>query len=100
MTIRYCPCGREIPPNIQICRECQDIYGIDKNNWPEWLIWQVADIQRELDDDRHAAQIFYDTQAERIVYYPRKSLIEQYDENGYVILRFDESNYKLRKHDK
>ncbi len=46
---RLCPCGKLISPNRRICKECGDIYGFDSAEWPEWLKWQVSDIQRELD---------------------------------------------------
>lgn len=46
---RLCPCGKAILPNRRICKECGDIYGFDSSEWPEWLRWQVSDIQRELD---------------------------------------------------
>lgn len=51
---RLCPCGKTILPNRRICKECGDIYGFDSSEWPEWLRWQVSDIQRELDfDSKH-----------------------------------------------
>jgi hypothetical protein len=50
---RYCPCGKQIRVDRRLCKECADIYGIDKQEWPEWLSWMVSDIQRELDFDRN-----------------------------------------------
>jgi len=48
---RLCPCGKAVLPNRRICKECGSIYGFDSSEWPEWLRWQVSDIQRELDFD-------------------------------------------------
>ena len=48
---RLCPCGKHVLPNRRLCKECAEIYGCDSTEWPEWLRWQVSDIQRELDFD-------------------------------------------------
>ena len=48
---RLCPCGKHVLPNRRLCKECAEIYGCDSAEWPEWLRWQVSDIQRELDFD-------------------------------------------------
>jgi len=48
---RLCPCGEHVLPNRRLCKECVEIYGCDSTEWPEWLRWQVSDIQRELDFD-------------------------------------------------
>ena len=54
---RLCPCGKAVLPNRRICKECGSIYGFDSSEWPEWLRWQVSDIQRELDfDSKHNYQ--------------------------------------------
>ena len=52
MCKRYCVCGRAIPFKRQLCGECLEIYGDDLKEWPEWLRWQVSDIQREIDYER------------------------------------------------
>ncbi len=44
---RYCPCGKEILPNRGICRECGEIYGYDRKEWPAWLLFAVNDATRE-----------------------------------------------------
>ena len=50
---RRCPCGKQIRIDRRLCNECAGIYGINKQEWPEWLRWMVSDIQRELDFDRN-----------------------------------------------
>lgn len=50
---RLCPCGKKIPSKWRLCRECAEIYGVDSKEWPEWLRWMVADIQREIDYERN-----------------------------------------------
>ena len=50
---KRCVCGVEIPSNRSLCRECVEIYGTNPNEWPEWLRWQVDDIQREWDYERN-----------------------------------------------
>ena len=54
---RLCPCGKAVLPNRRICKECGSIYGFDSSEWPEWLRWQVNDIQRELDCERNNEQL-------------------------------------------
>lgn len=50
---RYCPCGKQVRIDRRLCWECADIYGTDPSEWPEWLRWQVSDIQREIDYERN-----------------------------------------------
>ena len=50
---RYCVCGMPIPMDWTLCPECLEVYGDDVEEWPEWLRWLTADIQRELDWDRN-----------------------------------------------
>lgn len=50
---RLCPCGKQIRANWRLCSECVEIYGIDSQEWPEWLRWMVSDIQREIDYERN-----------------------------------------------
>jgi len=49
---RYCPCGARIAWNRSLCRDCVDEYGSDKERWPAWLRFCVADIQREINYER------------------------------------------------
>lgn len=51
--MRYCICGKSIAQRRQLCKECLEIYGENPNEQPEWVRWQIADIQRELDYDRN-----------------------------------------------
>lgn len=52
---RFCPCGKQIRIDRRLCGECADIYGLDPDEWPEWLRFLVSDTQRELDFDlKHA----------------------------------------------
>jgi len=50
---RFCPCGKKIRIDRRLCGECADIYGLDPDEWSEWLRWYISDIQRELDDERN-----------------------------------------------
>lgn len=52
MRRRTCVCGAEIPWNRSLCRRCREEYGPDREQWPEWLRFYVADVQRELDTER------------------------------------------------
>ena len=54
---RFCPCGKQIRVDRRLCGECAEIYGTDPKEWPEWLRWQVNDIQRELDCERNNEQL-------------------------------------------
>lgn len=49
---RTCVCGKSISLRRQLCGECLEIYGNDKNEWPEWLRWMVNDTQRIIDTER------------------------------------------------
>ena len=48
---RYCPCGKTIGYKQSLCKECAYIYG-SRSEWPAWLKFYVADIQREIKYDR------------------------------------------------
>jgi len=51
--VRYCPCGARIAWNRSLCRDCIREYGYDKERWPAWLRFYVADMQREIDYERN-----------------------------------------------
>lgn len=55
--MRRCVCGVGISPRRRLCKECLDIYGSDSDEWPEWLRWQISDIQREIDHDRRHDEV-------------------------------------------
>ena len=46
--MRQCPCGKPIKSKYSLCPACVNIYGNDRKEWPEWLLFLVNDIQREL----------------------------------------------------
>ena len=51
---RRCPCGNPVSTKHSICLECARVYGPTPATWPEWLKWDVNDINRaEIDDRRH-----------------------------------------------
>ena len=50
---KKCVCGAVISNSRSLCKECGKIYGYTRNEWPLWLQWQVADIQREWDWERN-----------------------------------------------
>lgn len=50
---KKCACGTIIGSNRSLCKECGEIYGYKQKEWPAWLQWQVADIQREWDWERN-----------------------------------------------
>jgi hypothetical protein len=57
---KMCVCGKSVLPSHSLCKECFEIYGV-KSEWPEWLRWMVADIQREWDYDRNHDELeFFD----------------------------------------
>lgn len=52
---KTCVCGKRINPKSDLCKDCSDTYGTDKNDWPDWLTFMVADIRREYKyENRHA----------------------------------------------
>ncbi len=40
--------GKTITLNSRLCSECAEIYGLEPNEWPEWLRWMLSDIQRDV----------------------------------------------------
>ena len=36
--MRHCPCGKGIPDKQQLCRECNEIYGDKREDYPQWLV--------------------------------------------------------------
>ena len=49
---RKCVCGKSISLRRQLCGECLETYGSDKDKWPEWLKWLVNDNQRRINYER------------------------------------------------
>lgn len=56
---KTCVCGKTIKSRRSLCAECLEIYGANIGEWPEWLRWLVADIQREWDTDRNHDELEY-----------------------------------------
>ncbi|HNZ15572.1 MAG TPA: hypothetical protein PKI51_06170 [Anaerolineaceae bacterium] len=54
---RECVCGKPISIKRQLCGECLESYGSDKNKWPEWLKWAVNDTQRVINAERRHDEI-------------------------------------------
>ena len=47
MIRRNCVCGNQIPSNFCLCSSCQKKYGMDRSKWEKWLVFMVADLDRE-----------------------------------------------------
>ena len=47
MIRRNCVCGKSIPPKFCLCASCQEKYGMDRSKWDEWLVFMVADLDRD-----------------------------------------------------
>ncbi len=47
MIRRNCVCGNQTPPNFCLCASCQKKYGMDRSKWEKWLVYMVADLDRE-----------------------------------------------------
>ena len=56
---RRCVCGNRVPNNWYLCKECLAVYGKDQSDWPAWLAYGVADIQREWDYKRTHDELEY-----------------------------------------
>lgn len=63
---RYCVCGKQINLNRQLCGECLEIYGSVPSKWPEWLRWQIGDIQRDIDYERRHDEFWLDEEDELV----------------------------------
>lgn len=58
---KFCPCGKKINFRLDLCKECLDLYGTDKKEWPEWLVYMVSDIKRETDyENKHQDDLEFD----------------------------------------
>lgn len=64
MTQRYCVCGKPISMKRQLCADCLEIYGDEPEEWPEWLRWQVNDIQRDINYERRHDEFWLDDEDE------------------------------------
>jgi len=49
---KRCVCGKVITSRFDLCDRCQSEYGLDRSMWPAWLIFMVADIKREMRQDK------------------------------------------------
>jgi hypothetical protein len=52
MGAKRCVCGKVITNSYDLCNSCLEEYGADSGNWPEWLVFMVADLKRERRQDR------------------------------------------------
>ena len=52
MSQKHCVCGKIITSNYDLCNSCLEQYGKVRSEWPEWLIFMVADMKRERRHDR------------------------------------------------
>jgi hypothetical protein len=64
MRQRNCVCGKLISLNRQLCGECLEVYGTNQSEWPEWLRWQVNDIQRDINYERRHDEFWLDDEDE------------------------------------
>lgn len=46
MSKKCCVCGKIITNSYDLCNKCLSEYGKDRTEWPEWLVFLVADTQR------------------------------------------------------
>jgi len=81
---RYCVCGKPIAGKRHICPECESIYG-NRCEWPKWLKFQVNDTEREYEDELRIAA--HEDNFDDIEKRKRHSLLDQFDEDGLLILR-------------
>ena len=56
---KRCVCRKRIPFRWALCARCSNIHGMDRDKWPEWLHFQVNDIQREIDAMRNNPETPY-----------------------------------------
>jgi len=54
---KACVCGVAIPASWSLCPECLQRYGADRERWPPWLRFMVADIEREWQAERKHAEV-------------------------------------------
>jgi hypothetical protein len=76
---KTCVCGATIPNRGSLCKDCLSIYGTDKDLWPEWLKFMIADMDRESQyERRHSGELSYellvdaDIEDRLYVYQPQK----------------------------
>jgi len=56
---RRCVCGEHIPYSWMLCSECFEIYGANRDAWPAWLDFAVADEQRKINYRRNHDELEY-----------------------------------------
>ena len=61
-----CPCGAGIPLSWSICKECLEIYGVARNEWPRWFLYLANDLNREGMTDRRHDEIAYNDEFDYI----------------------------------
>lgn len=73
MIRRNCVCGNQIPPNFCLCASCQKKYGMDRSKWGKWLVFMVADLDREYKQEIDVSEnedtftdLEFDTRLEKI----------------------------------
>jgi len=52
----YCPCGNKIPMNKELCPACAEIYGTNREEYPQWLVEWLRDYRREQAAERRYAE--------------------------------------------
>lgn len=58
---KSCACGKTINTKNDLCKECLELYGTNKLEWPEWLRFMVADLKREYEYElRHGRDLEFD----------------------------------------
>lgn len=57
---RHCVCGKIITINSSLCNDCLKVHGTDRNQWPEWVRFLVAEEQKELDRERRHRELQLD----------------------------------------
>ena len=44
---KRCVCGKVITSQYDLCANCLKEYGYNRSEYPEWLVFMIADMKRE-----------------------------------------------------
>ncbi len=44
---KRCVCGKVITSQYDLCANCLREYGTNRSEYPEWLVFMIADLKRE-----------------------------------------------------
>lgn len=83
---KFCFCGNPIPKNWRLCNRHAKEYGTNPRNWEPWLRYLVSDCQREWNAEQRSPEIDM-ADIEIVQRDPRVTLLEKYDDDGFIVLR-------------